>query len=243
MRELPVKNGEVDIKFDQPSANGRRASAVRRSIFFLYDIRENTKLRTQQPAWVTEREATNSFTRRRQPAKFKLLYLITAWAKDPEDEHRLLSRALMALFRHPRVPDELLPEGARGLEGHAGLQVAQEEDFPNPADLWSALDNEVRPAIACVISMTLDPYLRSVASWCAHGSYELAQAQCPSPSSWRKEPAGCLLDCWGNSPQQGVAGGHVSDTAGTWSGSAHPARRPLHNRSFASRGVHARDQG
>jgi hypothetical protein len=159
IREVPIKNGEVDIKFEQP----RREWSARLSRptlnLFLYDIRENPKMRAQQPAWIVEKGDNGGFTRRRQPAKFRLFYVVTAWAKDPEDEHRLLSRTLMALFRHPRLPGDLLPEASRDLEGHALLQVAQEEDFQNASDLWSAMDNEMRPAIVCVVTMTVDPYL------------------------------------------------------------------------------------
>ena len=39
-----------------------------------------------------------------------LHYMITAWTSDPEDEHRLLASTLLALFRNPNLPEELLPE-------------------------------------------------------------------------------------------------------------------------------------
>ena len=36
--------------------------------------------------------------------------------------------------------------------------VAQYDEFRNPTDVWNVLDNEIRPAIACVITLALDPY-------------------------------------------------------------------------------------
>jgi hypothetical protein len=36
--------------------------------------------------------------------------------------------------------------------------VAQEDTLTNPADVWNALDNEIRPSITLVVTLALDPY-------------------------------------------------------------------------------------
>jgi hypothetical protein len=38
------------------------------------------------------------------------------------------------------------------------VMVAQEDEFRNPADVWSALDNEIRPAIICTVTLAINPY-------------------------------------------------------------------------------------
>lgn len=156
IRELPVKNGEVDLTFDQP----RREWSARLSRptlnLFLHDVRENTLLRHQE--WQVERNGNGSVTKRRSPVRVDLHYMITAWATEPEDEHRLLSRVLMALFRFPQLPDDLLPDSLKNQPVPIPLKVAEQEALRNAADLWGVLDNELRPAVACQITLALNPY-------------------------------------------------------------------------------------
>jgi hypothetical protein len=64
----------------------------------------------------------------------------------------------MALFRFPNVPEELLPESLQDQPVPIPLLVAQEEELRNPADLWSAMDNEQRPSISCIVTLALNPY-------------------------------------------------------------------------------------
>jgi hypothetical protein len=36
--------------------------------------------------------------------------------------------------------------------------VAQYDELRNPTDIWNVLDNEMRPALACTITVAFDPY-------------------------------------------------------------------------------------
>ena len=45
--ELPIKNGEIDIKFEQPKREWSARLSKPTVNFFLYDLRENVKLRAQ----------------------------------------------------------------------------------------------------------------------------------------------------------------------------------------------------
>jgi hypothetical protein len=125
---------------------------------FLYDVRENQKLRQTSPMWQNEIE-DGVMVQRRKPVRLDLYYMITAWATEPEDEHRLLSRALMTLFRFPSIPDDLLPESLLVQGKHIPLMIAQYHEFQNPTDVWSVLDNEMRPALSFILTMTIDPYV------------------------------------------------------------------------------------
>ncbi len=157
IRDIPIKNGKVDIAFDQP----RREWSARLNRptlnVFLHDIRENVKLRNVQ--WERERSENGKTQARRTPVRLDLHYLITAWAIEPEDEHRLLTGTLMALFRHDHLPEDLLPEVFQDQPVPMPLKVAQYEEFRNPSDIWSALDNELRPGIICMVTLALNPYL------------------------------------------------------------------------------------
>ena len=158
IREIPIRNGEVDIKFDQPRREWS-ARLTRPTInLFLHDIRENTRLRGSQQ-WIVERRKDGTAVQRRTPVRMDLNYMITAWARDPEDEHRLLTRVLMVLLRQPTLPDNLLPETLRNQPVPIPLQVAQGEALESIAEVWSALDNEMRPSITLTVTVAIDPYL------------------------------------------------------------------------------------
>jgi hypothetical protein len=158
IREMPIKNGEVDIQFNQP----RREWSARLSRptlnLFLYDVRENAKLRHTAQGFDIERRSDGTAIQRRRPFRADLHYLVTSWATEPEDEHRLLARALMALFRVPEMPLELLPESLHDQPGPITLKVAQYDTIQNLTDLWSSLDNELRPALTCMVTLALNPY-------------------------------------------------------------------------------------
>lgn len=158
IRELPIKNGEVDIAFEQPKREWSARLNRPTLNLFLHDVRENNKLRQTQPAWEVERQGNGNITQRRKPVRVDLHYMITAWTTEPEDEHRLLTRTLLALFRLPHLPEELLPESLQGQPVPIPITIAQSDELRTPADIWSALDNELRPAIACTITLALNPY-------------------------------------------------------------------------------------
>jgi hypothetical protein len=159
IRDLPIKNGEVDVKFDQPKREWSARVSRPTLNLFLYDIRENQKLRQTQPAWEVVPNDDGTVTKRRKPARVDLHYMITAWASEPEDEHRLLSRTLMALFRYPHLPEELLPDSFQTQPVSIPIMVAQYDELRTPSDVWNVLDNEMRPALACIVTLAIDPYL------------------------------------------------------------------------------------
>src|SRR6185436_6936202 len=85
-------------------------------------------------------------------------YLVTAWATDPGDEHRLLARTLMALLRFQELPDDLLPENLQDQPNPIGVKVSQPETLEKPSDLWSVLDNQQRPGIVLTATLAFNPY-------------------------------------------------------------------------------------
>jgi hypothetical protein len=179
IREIPIKNGDVDINFDQPSREW--ASRLSRPTLnvFLHDVRENTKLRGSQQ-WTIEQNPDGTVTQRRTPVRVALHYMITAWANEPDDEHNLLARTLMCLFRQPHLPIDLLPESLQDQPAPIPLEVAQQDTLRNPADVWNALDNEIRPAITLIITLALDPYKPSVTPLVRTRELRLGQSAQPA---------------------------------------------------------------
>jgi hypothetical protein len=158
IRELPVKNGEVDIAFDQPKKEWSARLSRPTINIFLHDVRENVRLRQAQFQRGVERTAEGAGLQRRNFVRLDLHYLITVWATEPEDEHRLLARALLVLFRNQELPLALVPEALKYQPEPIPLVVAQYEIVEKPSDIWNVLDNQQRPGIMMVATIALDPH-------------------------------------------------------------------------------------
>jgi hypothetical protein len=162
IREMPIKNGEVDIEFDQPKREWSAKVSRPTLNLFLHDIRENAKLRQTQPMWDLIHNQDGTVTQKRKPVRVDLHYMITAWATEPEDEHRLLGRTLMALFRTAYLPDDLLPPSLQTQPVAIPIMAGQYDELNNPSDVWNVLDNEMRPGIGLLVTIAIDPYRPTV---------------------------------------------------------------------------------
>jgi len=158
IEEIPVRNNEIEIAFDQP----RREWSARLNRptlnVFLHDVRENVQLRQSHVQRQRMDAARRQTALRRPETRVDLHYLITAWAAEPEDEHRLLARTLIAFLRHREMPSGFLPESLRNQPRPIALSVAQYETTFTAADLWGVMDNELRPGLNCMVTLTLDPH-------------------------------------------------------------------------------------
>ncbi|MEU9785051.1 DUF4255 domain-containing protein [Streptomyces phaeochromogenes] len=142
----------IEIAFEAPTrdwAARRNAPAVNA---YLYDIREDVSRR--QRGQVSVRDERDVIVRRRQPPRwFRLSYLVTAWTKQPQDEHRLLSAVLTTM-----LPRELLaPSELPGALGALGLSVpltvaGLHTESRSLAEIWSALGGELKPSLDLVVT-------------------------------------------------------------------------------------------
>jgi hypothetical protein len=155
--EIPVKNGEIEISFDQPTGDWRNGSSKPAVNLFLYDVRENNILRQHQ--W--ERQPGNGQDGRAHlklmPFRVDVTYMLTTWASIPEDEHWLLTRCMLALFRFPILPEELLEGELQNPPFDIQTSLARHDKLTNPAEIWSALNNEMRPSVSYLVTLALDP--------------------------------------------------------------------------------------
>lgn len=155
--ELPIKNGEIEISFEQPKRENSARWMKPTINLFLYDLRENNILR--QPQWERLPGGNGGQAQqKRTPLRVDCYYMLTTWAADPQDEHRLLTRTLMALSRYPTLPDELLLGSLRNPPYDIQARLANHDKLTNPAEVWSALDNELRPSVSYILTLALDPW-------------------------------------------------------------------------------------
>lgn len=156
IEDLPVKNGEIDIQFDQPNREWSGKLSKPTVNMFLYDVRENNTLRQHQ--WERVGNGNGQITQKRTPMRVDCFYMLTTWANDPEDEHRLLTRCLMALFRYTILPEDRLIGTLQNPKFDIQASLARHDRLTNPAEVWGSLDNELRPSISYFVTLALDPW-------------------------------------------------------------------------------------
>lgn len=151
-----LNKNEVDVSFDQPTGEWS-ASLSRPTIScWLYDLRENRELRNRD--WEVMKSRDNNRAKMRlAPLRFDLTYLITAWTRKVEDEHRLLWRALGALSRFQSLDPEQTEGALKDQPYKMPVQVAQmTESSMTFSDIWSVLENQMRVGFNFCITVALD---------------------------------------------------------------------------------------
>ncbi|WP_436772345.1 DUF4255 domain-containing protein [Yinghuangia sp. YIM S09857] len=153
LRAEALDRTSVTVVFEAPTRDWAAKVNAPTVNLYLYDIREDLR-RRERGLYNEYDDAGVVIARRRPPRYFKLSYLLTAWTKRPEDEHRLLSELLVCLLRYEALPSERLG----GELGELGVPVPLSTALPPPedrsfADVWSALGGELKPSLDVVVSV------------------------------------------------------------------------------------------
>jgi hypothetical protein len=155
IKKGPVDAASVDISFETPKREWSASISKPTVNIYLYDIRENHGLRGTE--WFIGRDTNGHPSRKKNASRIDLSYLVTVWATDIGDEHRLLWHVLQTLFRHPIVPGDVMVGELAKQDYPIETKTAQPDGlFSNPSDFWSALDNEIKPSFNFVATVPLD---------------------------------------------------------------------------------------
>lgn len=155
VQKVPIDTNAIDIKFEMPTRDWATGVSKPTIDLFLYDLRENHELRSNQ------RRLTRSggvASERAAPVRVDHTYLITAWTTDVADEHQLLGRILNTLLRYPLLPDEVLKGAMQAQPLPLQAWIAQPERTPNAWDFWTAMDGRMKAGISYVVTASLEPH-------------------------------------------------------------------------------------
>lgn len=153
--DIPIERNEVDISFDRPTREWSNRLSKPTLNLFLADIRELRDFRNEVST--VERNGDGT-VRRRPPRRVDLTYLVTAWAREPADEHRILSATLASMFRQYRVGAEHVQGQLANVPGTLLVRIMPPDYLVKPADFWGAMDNELRASLTWVATAPLDPF-------------------------------------------------------------------------------------
>ena len=153
---IPIANGDVDISFERPSRewSGRLSRPTLNC--FLYDIRERSGFRDDTATRIAD--GKGGFRAQRPPRRIDLSYMVTAWAREAEDEHRILARTLAAMYRAGEIDRRFFQGHLLESEYPVLARIVPPDHVAKPADLWGVLDNELRTSLVWVLTVPLDAF-------------------------------------------------------------------------------------
>ena len=155
VQKAPIDPSAIDIRFDAPNKEWSAAVTKPTVNLYLYDVRENHELRTNQRTLVRD---GNAGVERRAPVRVDLSYLITAWTTDISDEHQLLGRVLATLLQFPVLPSEVLKGVMQTQPAPIHAWIAQPERLPNPWEVWGHMDHGMKAGLNYVITMSVESH-------------------------------------------------------------------------------------
>jgi len=159
-RDLPaVISTQVDISFEPPDNDFPPQSVKVPAIdLFLYDVRENRDLRSNE--WIVERRSDGTGRKEPAPVRVDFSYLVTAWpnksSPNPtQDEHRILGAVMTSLLRHSQIPAEFLAEGLD--DEDLPTSVLQPGRLQSLAEFWQALGGKPKTALNYTVTVSVKP--------------------------------------------------------------------------------------
>lgn len=149
-----LNKNEVDVAFELPTSEWAARLSRPTINCWCFDLHENVKLRNMDMR-VTKGDGRAAL--QLAPMRFNITYLVTAWAREIEDEHRLLWRALAALARTPVLDPTTCDGELRDQPYDIPILVGQLSDIGvNFTDLWGVIESEMRLGFTARITLALD---------------------------------------------------------------------------------------
>lgn len=144
--EVPLRESTIGLAFDPPDKDWGSGLSRPTVNVFLWDV---ARAERAGVSGLDERRGDDGVERRRSSPRVEFRYLITAWATEVADEHRLLGDVLRTILSKRELPSDSLPDGL--VEGPCRVFV-ETEDQRQRGDFWSALGGRYKPAIRVMVS-------------------------------------------------------------------------------------------
>lgn len=155
--DVPIDRGEVDISFERPTREWSSRLSKPTLNLFLFDVRERMDLR--DTSWVVTRTEDGLAKRDRPPRRVDLSYVVTAWTREPADEHRILAAVLACMYRTETVDTKHHQGDLRNATYPLLVRVTPPDHLARPHDMWGVLDNDLRASLTWVATTPLDAFV------------------------------------------------------------------------------------
>jgi hypothetical protein len=160
-RELPQSLAkQIQISFATPDNQFPPQSVTPPAVdLFLYDVRENLELRSNEV--YVEARSNGTATRTRAPVRVDFSYLVTAWPSesvpDPaQDEHRLLGVVMRVLLRHRTLPADLLQGVLANQQPPLPVSTLQPGRLQSLGEFWQAMGGKPKAALNYMVTASVE---------------------------------------------------------------------------------------
>lgn len=146
----------VRVSFEAPTNQWAAGLTAPTVDLFLYDLREAADLATG--GW-TEHRGNDSARLERPALRLECSYAVTAWTRESDDEHRLLSQTLAVLLAHTRLPDSVLGDRlaeVTAAQGPITSRIGQPKS-DRKAEFWTAVGGRYRVSLDFVVTIAIVP--------------------------------------------------------------------------------------
>lgn len=145
-QEVPLRESTIGLSFDPPDRDWGSGLSRPTVNVFLWDVCRSERA---EVTGLDERIVEQGVERRRASPRVEFRYVVTAWATEVADEHRVLGDVLTAVLAKRELPAGSLPDGL--VEGACRLFVETGDNRP-PGDFWSALGGRFKPSLRLMVS-------------------------------------------------------------------------------------------
>lgn len=164
-RELPpnlVSSGlsdatpQVTTSFATPDSDFVTKAQPPALGLFLYDIRENLELRSNE--WSVDRQSNGTAFKKRPLARVDCSYLITAWPRDPFDyqtEHFLLGEVMKVLLRYPTIPTVVLQGSLKEQEPPIRAVTLRPSLLQSLGEFWQAIGGKPKAVLNYTVTIAV----------------------------------------------------------------------------------------
>lgn len=144
----------ADIVFDRPTDTFKPAKTT--VDLFLYDLRENLDLRSNE---MTNARAGNQNISSPAALRLACSYLATAWpvsgADLPLQEQRLLSEVLVVLSHYPTIPANFLQGSLADQDPLPPMVSLHPDALKNLAEFWSSLGSNLKASLTVTATISV----------------------------------------------------------------------------------------
>ena len=148
--------GELDYNFNVPTKKLSEEFELDTVSIYLLDVKENLTLR--QNEWETSFNTDGQLTKVAPTIMLNMYFLISAFSKDKdiEDEHKLFSKVLSLLY-HPDFTSYLNNNYSMTLPRDISIELFPQQYINEHLglQLWSAIDQNIRPIISLKVTAPL----------------------------------------------------------------------------------------
>jgi hypothetical protein len=143
----------VEIAFDAPDKEWAASLSGPAVNLFLYDLREAKELRPIE--W--EPEGKRGRRELRPPLRVDSSYAVTAWTRDVEDEHRLLSQTMAILYAYPELTSDVLTGAlVNGSQRFPVKTRTAQDRHEDASDFWTAVGGQYKASFNYVVTLSCE---------------------------------------------------------------------------------------